>query len=70
MTQFIKQILFIISFTATCNFVYSQQDSIITAPLKKGSLAAYQMEVTYNKTSHLIFPSAIKYVDLGSDFLT
>ena len=70
MTQFIKQILFIISFTATCNFVYSQQDSIITVPLKKGSLAPYQMEVTYNKTSHLIFPSAIKYVDMGSDFLT
>src|SRR5690606_13622209 len=29
----------------------------------------YKMEVTYNKTSHLIFPSAIRYVDLGSGYL-
>lgn len=26
----------------------------------------YLMEVTYDKTSHLIFPAAIRYVDLGS----
>lgn len=26
----------------------------------------YGLEVTYHKTSHLIFPSAIRYVDLGS----
>lgn len=70
MTQFIKQILFIITLITTSNFVYSQQDSIITSSLKKGALETFQMEVTYNKTSHLIFPSAIKYVDLGSDFLT
>ena len=25
------------------------------------------MQVTYDKTSHLIFPSAIRYVDLGSE---
>lgn len=28
------------------------------------------MQVTYDKTSHLIFPSAIRYVDLGSEYLT
>ena len=27
------------------------------------------MQVTYNKTSHLLFPSRIRYVDLGSDLL-
>ena len=27
------------------------------------------MEVTYDKTSHLIFPTAIRYVDLGSEYL-
>lgn len=27
------------------------------------------MQVTYYKTSHLLFPSAIRYVDLGSDLL-
>lgn len=26
----------------------------------------YALEVTYNKTTHVIFPSAIRYVDLGS----
>lgn len=44
------------------------QDSV-KAPLALGKIAPYQMEVTYNKTSHLIFPTAIRYVDLGSDYL-
>lgn len=35
-----------------------------------GSIEPYHMEVTYDKTSHLIFPSAVRYVDLGSDYLT
>ena len=26
----------------------------------------YALEVTFNKTVHVIFPSAIRYVDLGS----
>lgn len=30
------------------------------------SIASYRLEVTFNKTVHLIFPSAVKYVDLGS----
>lgn len=34
-----------------------------------GKIEPYRMEVTYDKTSHLIFPTAIRYVDLGSDFL-
>lgn len=29
----------------------------------------YPLEVTYDKTTHLIFPSAIRYVDLGSEHL-
>lgn len=37
--------------------------------LASGSIAPYQMEVTYDKTSHLIFPTAIRYVDLGSEYL-
>ena len=32
-------------------------------------IPSYQIEVTYNKTSHLIFPAPIRYVDLGSEFL-
>lgn len=44
------------------------QDSIKT-PLTLGKIEPYQMGVTYDKTSHLIFPTAIRYVDLGSEFL-
>lgn len=38
-------------------------------PLALGRIEPYQMEVTYDKTSHLIFPTAIRYVDLGSEYL-
>ncbi|MDV3970703.1 MULTISPECIES: conjugative transposon protein TraN [Bacteroidota] len=44
------------------------QDSI-KAPLALGKIEPYRMEVTYDKTSHLIFPTAIRYVDLGSEYL-
>ena len=44
------------------------QDSAIT-PLALGKIEPYLMKVTYDKTSHLIFPTAIRYVDLGSEYL-
>ena len=44
------------------------QDTI-KAPLTLGKIEPYRMEVTYDKTSHLIFPTAIRYVDLGSEYL-
>ncbi len=44
------------------------QDSLQT-PLALGKIESYRMEVTYDKTSHLIFPSGIRYVDLGSEYL-
>jgi conjugative transposon TraN protein len=31
------------------------------------SIEPYTIEVTYDKTSHIIFPASIRYVDLGSD---
>ena len=37
--------------------------------LALGKMESYNMDVTYDKTTHLIFPSAIRYVDLGSDYL-
>ncbi len=46
----------------------SAQQSVKT-PLVLGRIDPYQMEVTYDKTSHLIFPTAIRYVDLGSEYL-
>lgn len=39
------------------------------ASLSQAKLEPYKMEVTYNKTTHLIFPSPIRYVDLGSENL-
>ncbi len=39
------------------------------AHLTLGKIEPYRMEITYDKTSHLIFPTAIRYVDLGSDYL-
>ncbi|AIM37840.1 MULTISPECIES: conjugative transposon protein TraN [Bacteroidota] len=44
------------------------QDSARTK-LALGKIQPYRMEVTYDKTSHLIFPTAIRYVDLGSEYL-
>ena len=41
----------------------------IKAPLNLGKIEPYQMQVTYDKTTHLIFPTAIRYVDLGSEYL-
>lgn len=38
-------------------------------PLQLGAVAPYSIEVTYDKTSHIIFPSGIRYVDLGSDYI-
>ena len=29
-------------------------------------IAPHGLEITYDKTVHVIFPSSIKYVDLGS----
>ncbi|MDH6252484.1 conjugative transposon TraN protein [Chryseobacterium sp. H1D6B] len=37
--------------------------------LEEARLEPFKMQVTYNKTSHLLFPSPIRYVDLGSDLL-
>lgn len=39
------------------------------ARLGFGKLESYKVEVTYNKTTHLIFASPIRYVDLGSEYL-
>ena len=50
--------------TIVSSFAQTSQTS-----LKLGKIEPYQMEVTYDKTSHLIFPTTIRYVDLGSEYL-
>lgn len=37
--------------------------------LKAGKIEPYWLTVTFDKTTHIIFPSKIKYVDLGSEYL-
>lgn len=46
------------------------QSSAGDGSLHKTRLNPYKMQVTYDKTTHLLFPSPIRYVDLGSDYLT
>lgn len=58
--------VFLIAFNANTN---AQQIASSTSKLTMGKVEPYEMRVTYNKTSHLIFPSAIRYVDLGSEYL-
>lgn len=53
-------------------YVGTMASSLAQTPqesLKLGKIEPYQMKVTYNKTSHLIFPTTIRYVDLGSEYL-
>jgi conjugative transposon TraN protein len=46
------------------------QDSVMTyVSLQQAKLEPFRMQVTYSKTSHVIFPSSIRYVDLGSELL-
>jgi len=46
------------------------QDSVTTyVSLEQAKLEPFKMQVTYSKTSHVIFPSPIRYVDLGSELL-
>ncbi|MFH6968341.1 conjugative transposon protein TraN [Flavobacterium sp. FlaQc-28] len=48
---------------------FAQDSAKSKTPLALGKIEPYKMEVTYDKTSHLIFPTAIRYVDLGSEYL-
>lgn len=52
----------------TYSLASSAQENEATS-LDLGTIPPYHMQVTYDKTSHLIFPSAIRYVDLGSEYL-
>ncbi|MFP3599507.1 conjugative transposon protein TraN [Chryseobacterium sp. SIMBA_029] len=47
----------------------SAQETTGLNSLNQARLEPYKMEITYNKTTHLLFPSLIRYVDLGSNYL-
>ena len=52
-----------------CFVVNTFAQESIKAKLNLGKIEPYQMQITYDKTTHLIFPTAIRYVDLGSEYL-
>ncbi|AFL98163.1 conjugative transposon protein TraN [Ornithobacterium rhinotracheale] len=53
--------------------IYYENDTIsetkVSEPVTPGKIEPYFLEVAYDKTTHLIFPSPITYVDLGSENL-
>ncbi|MDR6513721.1 conjugative transposon protein TraN [Chryseobacterium camelliae] len=59
----LKNILTVLLFVGLSFKTFGQQS------LEKGRVEPYRLEVTYNKTCHLIFPVAIRYTDLGSNLL-
>nr|WP_262885755.1 DUF4138 domain-containing protein [Chryseobacterium sp. c4a] len=60
----IKKILVIVLFAGLFFKTFGQQS------LETGRVEPYRLEVTYNKTTHLIFPMVIRYTDLGSEYLS
>jgi conjugative transposon TraN protein len=59
-----KPIIFILLYLSTLS-LYAQNDYTKVIP-KNNVIPSYSLEVTYDKTVHLIFPSGISYIDLGS----
>lgn len=68
MKTFIKNIMALICVFIFCLHIHGQTASN-TQKVVLGTVEPYQLTVTYNKTTHLIFPSGIRYVDLGSEYL-
>lgn len=69
-----KQLLLIAAFTAA-SISISAQNNLSSENQNKGItkeissdrvIPPYNLEVTFDKTVHVIFPSAVKYIDLGS----
>lgn len=67
MKKYLKIIcLTILMYSVTLNCIAQESNQY---PLTLGKIESYLLDVTYDKTSHLIFPSSIRYVDLGSEYL-
>ena len=59
-----KLIIFVLLFISTLA-LFAQNEHTKVIP-ENNVIASYCLEVTYDKTVHLIFPSGIAYIDLGS----
>lgn len=60
-----KGLLMIIALLSFTIHAQAQQPEALAL----GAVTSYAIEVTYDKTSHIIFPAGIRYVDLGSDYI-
>ncbi|RLJ75113.1 conjugative transposon protein TraN [Pedobacter alluvionis] len=77
MNPLLKNMLVIMLLTAWTLHLRAQEHDTIPksdtleteSKLRAGKIEPYWLTVTYDKTTHIIFPSKIKYVDLGSDNL-
>ncbi len=59
-----KPIIFALLYLSTLS-LFAQNNYTKVIP-KNNVIPSYYLEVTYDKTVHLIFPSGISYIDLGS----
>lgn len=59
-----KPTIFVLFFISTLT-IYAQNDHTKVIP-ESNVISSYCLDVTYDKTVHLIFPSGIAYIDLGS----
>ncbi len=59
-----KPIIFVLLFLSTLT-LFAQNERTKVIP-ENNVISSYCLEVTYDKTVHLIFPSGIAYIDLGS----
>ena len=69
MTTLIRSLLAITLFAGSHSHCLAQTTNTTTDKLSMGKVEPYEVQVTFNKTVHLIFPAAIRYVDLGSEYL-
>ncbi|MFM9403423.1 conjugative transposon protein TraN [Myroides odoratimimus] len=58
-------IIYILLCLLTVNSVAAQENKK-SINLSTAEITSYQIELTQNKTTHILFPSSIEYVDLGS----
>jgi len=61
-----KQLFFTFIFLSAFTLSSFAQNSFTKVISKDRVIPSYYMEVTFDKTVHLIFPSGISYIDLGS----
>lgn len=61
-----KQVIFTIILISVLSLSLFAQDRYTKVIAKDRVIPSYYLEVTFDKTIHLIFPSSISYIDLGS----